>query len=172
MLLVVAGDPWQKEGRVVATAEDRFAMVAAAATEYPQLEPSRIEVDRPGPTYTIDTVERLADSQTEVFLIIGSDVAARLDTWHRANELRAAVTLGVVARADAEPAPVPKGWRSVTITMPNLEVSSTDLRRRIAAGEPIDVLVPPSAVRLIRTRALYTARDAAHLHDDQPSPAS
>jgi nicotinate-nucleotide adenylyltransferase len=176
VLLVVAGDPWQKEGQVVAAAEDRFAMVAAAVADYPQLEsllePSRIEIDRTGPTYTIDTVELLADAQTEVFLIVGSDVAARLDSWQRADELRTAVTVAVVARAGTEPASVPDGWRSVTVTMPQLEVSSTDLRRRIAAAAPIDVLVPPGAVRVIRTRDLYTARDAAPAHDDEPSPAS
>lgn len=168
VLLVVAGDPWQKEGEVVAAAEDRFAMVVAAAADYPQLEPSRIEIDRAGPTYTVDTVAQLADEATEVFLIVGSDVAARLDSWHRVDELRHAVTLAVVARADTEPAPVPTGWRSVAVTMPHLEVSSTDLRHRLEAGEPVDVLVPSGVVQLIRTRDLYTARNAALAHDDQP----
>jgi nicotinic acid mononucleotide adenylyltransferase len=56
--------------------------------------------------------------------------------------------------------------------MPHLDVSSTDLRSRLGAGQPVDVLVPPSVVRLIRARGLYTARDAADAHDDQPSPAS
>jgi len=172
MLLVVAGEPWQKEGEVVAPAEDRYAMVVAAASEYPQLEPSRIEVDRSGPTYTTDTVEQLANGETEVFLILGSDAAARIDTWHRAEELRAAVTIAVVARADTEPVSVPAGWRHVAVTMPNLDVSSTALRDRLATGQPVDVLVPPSVVRLIRTRGLYTAGDAADAHDDQPSPAS
>jgi nicotinate-nucleotide adenylyltransferase len=172
MLFVVAGDPWQKEGRVVASAEDRYAMVVAATAEYPQLEPSRVEVDRTGPTYTIDTVEQLANDETEVFLVVGSDAAARLDTWHRADELRTAVTVAVVARADGAPVAGPDGWRSVTVTMPHLAVSSTDLRRRLAAGEPVDVLVPPSVVRCIRTRGLYTARNAADAHDDQPSAAS
>jgi nicotinate-nucleotide adenylyltransferase len=172
MLFVVAGDPWQKEGRVVASAEDRYAMVVAATAEYPQLEPSRIEIDRMGPTYTIDTVEQLANDETEVFLVIGSDAAARLDTWQRADELRAAVTVAVVSRSTTGSASVPAGWRSVTVTMPHLEVSSTDLRRRLAAGEPVDVLVPPSVVRRIRSRGLYTARDAADAHDDQPSTAS
>ena len=175
-LLVVAGEPWQKQGRVIAAAEDRFAMVADAVADYPelaqQLEPSRVEIDRGGPTYTIDTVEHLADAQTDVFLILGSDVAARLDTWHRADDLRAAVTVAVVGRSPSEAASVPGGWRSVTVTMPHLEVSSTDLRSRLEAGEPIDVLVPPSVVRRIRTRGLYTARDAADAHDDQPSTAS
>jgi nicotinate-nucleotide adenylyltransferase len=168
MLLVVAGDPWQKEGRVVAGAEDRFAMVSAAVVDYPQLEPSRIEIDRAGPSYTVDTVEQLRDGETDLFLIVGSDVAARLDSWHRADELRKAVTVAVVARPGTEPASVPTGWRSVAVTMPHLDVSSTDLRHRIEAGAPIDVLVPPGAVQLIRTRDLYTARDAALAHDDQP----
>jgi nicotinate-nucleotide adenylyltransferase len=172
VLLVVAGDPWQKHGNVVASAEDRYAMVVAATADYPQLEPSRMELDRDGPTYTIDTVEQLASPATEIFLIAGSDVVARLHSWHRAEDLRSAVTLAVVERPDTSPAPMPPGWRTVTITMPPVDVSSTEVRRRLGAGKPIDEMVPPAAVQLIRSRNLYTARDAAHAHDDQPSPAS
>jgi nicotinate-nucleotide adenylyltransferase len=167
VLVVVAGDPWQKQGRVCASAEDRYEMVAAAVGDVDGLEASRIEIDREGPTYTIDTVERLvADHDCELFLIVGSDVAATLDSWRRADDLRAAVTLAVVDREDAAPSIPPAGWRCVRVHMPRLDVSSTDLRRRIAVGETVDFLVPLPAARVLRERGLYTV---STLESDGPS---
>ena len=158
MLVVVAGDPWQKHGRVCAPAEARFEMVAAAIDGVERLEASRLEIDRTGPTYTIDTVEALCreDPPGELFLIVGSDVAASVDTWHRADALRTAVTLAIVDREDVAASPSPPGWRSVGVRMPRLDVSSTELRRRVAAGESVDFLVPPPAARVLRARGLYT----------------
>jgi nicotinate-nucleotide adenylyltransferase len=160
VLFVVAGDPWQKSGHVVASAEDRYALVAAALAGEADLEPSRIEVDRAGPTYTIDTVLALQAPDRELLLIAGDDVVARLDSWHRADELRDLVTIAVVDRADGQTTSVAPGWRCVTVTMAPTPVSSTDIRRRIAAGEPIHDLVPPAVERLLRERNLYTAADA------------
>jgi nicotinate-nucleotide adenylyltransferase len=159
VLVVVAGDPWQKQGRVCASAKDRYEMVAAAIHGVDGLEASRIEIDREGPTYTVDTVERLlADHDCELFLIVGSDVAASLDSWHRADALQQAVTLAVVDREDVAPSVPPAGWRSVRVHMPRLDVSSTDLRRRVEAGESIDFLVPLPAARVLRERGLYTGQ--------------
>ncbi len=158
VLVVVAGDPWQKRGRVGAPAEARFEMVAAALDGAEHLEASRLEIDRAGPTYTIDTVETLAKHpESELFLIVGSDVAASLDGWHRSPDLRSAVTLAIVDREDVAPTTAPAGWRCVRVHMPRLDVSSTDLRRRIAAGESVEFLVPPPAARILRARGLYTA---------------
>jgi nicotinate-nucleotide adenylyltransferase len=156
VLLVVAGDPWQKRGRVGAPADLRFEMVAAAIAGVERLEPSRLEIDRPGPSYTVDTVEGLQEPDRELFLIVGSDVAASLDSWHRADDLRAAVTLAIVDREDVAPSVPPPGWHCVRVHMPRLDVSSTDLRRRIAAGESVEFLVPPPSARVLRTHGLYT----------------
>jgi nicotinate-nucleotide adenylyltransferase len=157
MLLVVAPDPWQKHGLVVAPAEVRYEMVEAAVTDLPGLEASRIELGRDGPTYTIDTVEALqeGDSPPELFVVVGADVAATIDTWHRADDLRGRVTLAVVTR-DGNDCVVPDGWRAQQVAMPRLDVSSTDVRRRVAEGRPIDVLVPSGAVRVLRSHDLYT----------------
>jgi nicotinate-nucleotide adenylyltransferase len=155
VLFVVAGDPWQKHGTVVASAEDRYAMVAAALDGADGLEPSRIEIDRPGPSYMVDTAEALTAPDRELFLVIGADAASRLSTWQRADDLRALVTLAVVGRAES--APQLDGWPAVAVDMPRLDVSSTELRARIGAGAPIDVLVPEPVVRVIRDRGLYTA---------------
>src|SRR5262249_41176064 len=92
-LFVVAGDPRQKAGHVVASAEARFEMVSAAIAELPGMEASRLELDRDGPTYTIDTVDALDEAARDLFVVVGSDVAAKVDTWHRAEELRERVTL-------------------------------------------------------------------------------
>lgn len=158
VLVVVAGDPWQKQGRVCAPAEARFEMVAASIEGVEGLEASRLEIDRAGPTYTIDTVEALKsdDPSRELFLIVGSDVAASVGTWHRADDLRAAVTLAIVDREDVAPSTPPAGWHCVRVHMPRLDVSSTDLRRRIGAGESVDFLVPLPAARVLRARGLYT----------------
>ena len=90
-------------------------------------------------------------------MIVGGDVAGLLDTWHRVDDLRAAVTLGVVDREDAGRAVLAGGWRAERVAMPGLDVSSTDLRRRIAAGQPVDFLVPLAAVRVLRS-AISTLR--------------
>jgi nicotinate-nucleotide adenylyltransferase len=157
VLLVVAGDPWQKRGRVVAPVEARYEMVAAAIDGVDGLEASRLEVDRPGPTYTMNTVEELRAADRELFLIVGADVAARIETWERVDELRDAVTLAILDRAGAPPGRPPDGWRAVPVPMPRLDVSSTDLRRRVAEGAPVDFLVPVPAARVLRARGLYTA---------------
>jgi nicotinate-nucleotide adenylyltransferase len=156
VLLVVARDPWQKHGVVVASAADRYDMVSAAVAEVDGVEASRLELDRDGPTYTIDTVQELAAPGRELVLVVGADVAASLDTWHRSDDLRDAVTLAIVARPGAE-STVPKRWRAVSITMPAIDVSSTDLRGRVAAGAPVEYLMPAGALRVLRARNLYTA---------------
>ena len=158
VLLVVAGDPWQKRGIVVAPAAARYEMVVAAIEGIDGLEASRQEIDRDGPTYTIETVEALIEPDRRIFLIVGADVASRLDGWHRADDLRHAVTLAVVTRGDDE-APAVPGWNAEAVTMPRLDISSTEIRRRIPADAPIDGLVPPGAVRVIRSQRLYTPRD-------------
>jgi nicotinate-nucleotide adenylyltransferase len=157
-LLVVAPDPWQKQGEVIAPASVRYEMVEAAVSDVPGLEASRIELDRAGPTYTIDTVDALQsqDGARDIFLVVGADVAATLDTWHHADELRRRVTLAVVTR-EGSTRVEPDGWRSQQIVMPRLDVSSTDIRERVADGRPIDVLVPPAAVRVLRAHRLYTS---------------
>src|ERR1700722_12141717 len=101
VLLVVANVPWQKAGtRVVTAAEDRFRMVQAAVEGVAGVEASRMEIDRGGPSYTVDTVRELleADPSTRPYVIVGADVAKELDTWKRVDELRTAVTLVVVER--------------------------------------------------------------------------
>jgi nicotinate-nucleotide adenylyltransferase len=157
VLLVVANVPWQKLGvREVGPAEDRLAMVAAAVDGVAGLEVSDLELRRGGPSYTADTLAELAASEPDaaLFCILGADAAAVFTTWERHEEVAERATLVVVDRPGS-PALIPGRFSWVRVDMPELEISSTDLRRRVAAGEPIDFLTPPGVVTCIRDRDLY-----------------
>jgi nicotinate-nucleotide adenylyltransferase len=161
MLLVVANEPWQKEGeRTLTAAEDRWALVEAAVTEWPGLEASRIEIDRGGPSYTIDTVRQVAaeEPDADIVLVVGSDVVGGLTTWHDESALRPLVTLAVVGRPGARTVPAPAGWRTVTVPVAPFDVSSTELRDRLAAGQSVEGLLPASVIRCIGQRGLYATR--------------
>ncbi|MEA3078180.1 MAG: nicotinate-nucleotide adenylyltransferase [Actinomycetota bacterium] len=157
VLLVVANEPWQKAGgdRALTPALDRLAVVSAAVSGVEGVEASSVEIDRGGPTYTADTLATLSASGDELFLIVGSDLD--LGTWMRVDEVQAAVAgLVVVPRPGFAGIPLDGGWPSVvTVDVPRLEVSSTDLRRRVAEGRPIDFLVPEAAIHEIARRGLY-----------------
>jgi nicotinate-nucleotide adenylyltransferase len=157
MLVVVANEPWQKQDRPVTPAEDRFAMVEAALGDRPGLVASRIELDRGGPSYTVDTVRRLLadDPGTEVVLVVGADVVGALDTWHEHRALADLVTLAVVDRPGATGCDPPPGWRFVRVPVTPLDVSSTDLRSRLEAGDPVDDAVPDAVIRCMAERGLY-----------------
>src|SRR3954447_950852 len=158
VLLVVANDPWQKSGlRVVSSAEHRLAMVEAAVADVDGLEASAIELDRGGTSYTADTLAALGGGSParELVLILGSDAAAGLPTWERAEEVRRLATVAVVVRPGAEHGQPPPGWGWQRGGAPRLEVSSTDLRARVSDGRPLDYLLPPAVIECIEARGLY-----------------
>ena len=160
VIMVVANIPWQKAGiRAVSTAEDRLALVEAAVGDVEGVEASSLEIERGGESYTADTLKELHDrySGAELFLIIGWDVAPVLTTWERWEEVQRLATLVVVNRPGS---PHPRhlteaGWRVAEVTVPNLEISSSDLRARAADGRPLDYLIPAAGVRCIRARGMY-----------------
>ncbi|MET0420405.1 MAG: nicotinate-nucleotide adenylyltransferase [Acidimicrobiia bacterium] len=157
VLLVVAGDPWQKRGRVVASAEDRLALTALAAAEVDGVEASSIEVERNAASVTADTLEALEEPGRALFLILGADAVANMGTWRRLDDTRELATVVVVERrGDVHAEPPGSGWSVERLSVPRLDVSSTDLRERMASGRPIDAMVPPAVVREIRRRGLYT----------------
>ena len=157
VLVVVAGDPWQKRGQVAASARDRLALAEAAVADVDGIEASAVEVDRTGPSVTADTLEELAAPGREFFLLLGADAVANMPTWRRLDETRGLATVVVIERAgDAHAEPPGGGWRYERLSIPRLDVSSSDVRARLAAGRPVDGLVPPAVVREIRARGLYT----------------
>ena len=159
VLLVVAGDPWQKASGAVSPAADRVAMVRAAVAGVDGLEVCDLEVRRGGASYTADTLAELlvAEPGAELHLVLGSDAAGGLGTWERVEEVRALARLVVVKRPGAEEVDPPDGWDHVVVEVPRLEVSSTDLRARVVEGRPLDWLVTDEVVQVIEERRLYAA---------------
>jgi len=161
VLLTVANEPWQKTGtRPISPAGDRLAMVQAAVAGVDGLEASALEIERGGPSFSVDTLEALAaaDPEGERFLVLGADAAAGLDTWERAGSLPGLATLVVVDRPGSERAPVPSGFVVEWVDMPRLDVSSTDLRARVVDGRPLRFLTPDAVVSCIEERRLYRGR--------------
>lgn len=167
--LVVANDPWQKEGlRAITPAEHRVALVGAAlessATNEPQgtgLAVSRVELDAGGPSFTIDTLATFRDAEptAEWFIIVGADAAAGLDSWHRAEELRQQSRIVVVNRPDPhgsdDPGSAPKGWQYENVSIPAIEISSTELRDRVRLGQSIRFLTRDPVIALIEQLGIY-----------------
>jgi nicotinate-nucleotide adenylyltransferase len=158
VLLVVANDPWQKSSdRPVTPAVDRLAMVEAAVEGLDGLHASDLEVRRGGPSYMVDTLRDLGrrDPEGERFLVLGSDAAAGVLTWDRAEQLPRLATLVLVDRPGIPCDPPPVGWAFHRVEIPRIEVASTDLRARVIDGRPLDLLVAPGVWSLIRERRLY-----------------
>lgn len=155
--LVVSNRSWQKVGtRRITSAERRLALVEAAVGDAPGLRASSIELELGGPSYTKVTVDELdrREPGVEWLVIVGADAAAGLDTWHRADELRAERTVVVVNRPGAV-GPVPEGWNVVRVDIPALDVSSTEIRSLVAAGRSIRYLTPDPVVRQLTSWGLY-----------------
>lgn len=156
VLLVVAGNPWQKQGTVIATAAVRLALVGAAVAGIDGLEASAVELGAAA-AVTADTLERLARPSRSLFLILGTDAVGNMGTWRRLEDTKDLATVVVVERSgEVGVEPPGTGWQVCHVPIPRLDVSSSDIRARIATGRPIDGLVPPGVVRLVRSRSLYT----------------
>jgi nicotinate-nucleotide adenylyltransferase len=147
---VPAGVPWQKNGRVLAPAEHRAAMVALVIAGEPRFRLDARELHRSGPSYTIDTVRELLAEQpgAALYLVIGQDQYARLHTWHEWRELLGLVTLAVAARIEVLP-------------MPRVDASATAIREQAAAGGDLGALVAPAVAGYIDRHQLYRGL-AAH----------
>jgi nicotinate-nucleotide adenylyltransferase len=158
VLLVVAGEPWQKAGaRDITPADVRMRAVEAAVGSVEGISASDIEINRGGPSYTIDTLRQLKAERPEadLFLIIGTDVAESLETWDRFDEVSDVADLVVVKRYGSPRQHLDAKWRVHHVDMPALDISSTDLRERLADGRPLDYLVPEAAVACLRAAGLY-----------------
>ena len=162
ILFVISGDPPHKRGEVAIGAEDRLAMVEAAIAGEPGLEACRLEMDRHGPSYTIDTLNELAALYPggTLYLIIGYDSLLELHRWRQAKEIVQRARLLVAPRADLGASPEsPFSAHAQLLDMPPTPVSSTEIRDRLQRGEAPDEWLPPGVLRVIRERGLY------HVHD-------
>ena len=162
LLLVVANDPWQKSGqREISAAEDRYALTEALAEEVPGAEASRLEIDRGGPSYSVETAEEVlarAGGPAELFLVIGADLVPELGSWHRHEDLARLVTLAVVSRPTGTTPAVPAGWRVEWVDGPRVALSSSEVRDLLASGGSVDGLVPEGVIRCMHRRGMYAVR--------------
>lgn len=159
VVFVPAGTPWQKSDRAVSDAEDRYLMTVVATASNPRFTVSRAEIDRAGPTYTVETLRalRATHPDAELYFITGADALAQILGWRDAAELFSLAQFVGVSRpgyATVDVSGFPEG--SVTlIEVPALAISSSDLRARVAAGLPVHYLAPDGVVQYIRKRHLY-----------------
>jgi nicotinate-nucleotide adenylyltransferase len=164
---IPAGEPWQKS-RAITPAAHREAMVALAIAGEPRFVLDRCELERAGPSYTLDTVRALqaAHPGARLFLLIGQDQYAGLHTWHGWRQLLQAVVLAVANRPGAPLVAHPDVLHAAQHVVPlaMLDVAATDIRARAARGEPIEHLVPPEVARYIARHRLYQASEDAAAH--------
>lgn len=161
---VPAGSPWQKD-RSITSGEHRAAMLQLAIAGEPRFVLERCELERAGPSYTLDTVRELQQREPEAqwFLVIGQDQFANLHTWHGWDELLSRVTLAVAARPGAARHVDPGLQRHAyqVLPLPLMDITATAVRERVERGETIDNLVPPAVARYIDQHALYRANSGS-----------
>lgn len=163
VVFVPAGNPWQK--REVTAAEDRYLLTMLATAGNPHFSVSRIEIDRRGPTYTLETLRTLREFHgdgPELFFITGADAVLEILTWKEPEALLEAATFIAATRPGYDLGKLELGGfggRVSVMEIPALAISSTDIRQRVRRGRPIQYLVPPQVASCIATRGLY--REAA-----------
>ena len=164
LMVTVTGVPWQKVGsREITDAQTRLEMARVAFRDVPGVEVSDAELRRKGNSYTVDTLTEMSGDDVDLFLLLGSDAAARLDTWERYEDLARLATIAVFPRRGHEFSEPPPGFVWERLELPGLEISSTDIRRRANVGEPITGLVPRDVHELIDHHGLYLATTRASI---------
>lgn len=164
VLFVPAGRPWRKPGRPIMPAADRLAMLRLAVAGESAFDVSELEVDREGPSYTVETLETLRAERPrdELHFILGEDALVDLPNWVRRERIVELATL-VVARRAVRPDVLERAVqalpglreRLVWLEMPRMDVSASEVRGRVAQGLPIEGLVPPAVEAYIREHGLY-----------------
>lgn len=164
LVLVPTGDPWRKRDRNVTPAADRYAMTRAAVIERGGgLEVSDIEVRRPGATYTLDTVQELRDrGASQLWWIMGADSVLDMPHWHRPGEILTCARIAAVVRpgAQLERTRLDRivyglGRWLDWVPMEPIDLSASELRQRIAAGEDVSEDIPKAVLAYIREHGLY-----------------
>jgi nicotinate-nucleotide adenylyltransferase len=162
VVFVPAGRPWQKPVGVTPP-EDRYLMTVLATASNPAFTVSRLEIDHPGPTYTVDTLRRLRAEQTDdtrLYFIIGADAVLQILTWKEPDQVLAQAEFIAATRPgfdlDRLVSQVPgAAGRIHPMDIPALAISASDIRARVARGAPIQYLVLDSVARYIHEHGLY-----------------
>ena len=165
VIFVPTGQPWQKADRAVSPAEHRYLMTVIATAANPRFTVSRVDIDRPGPTYTIDTLRdiHVLRPDADLYFITGADALANIVTWRDLGELFDLAHFVGCTRPGAEMSPevleALPGDRVTMLEVPALAISSTDCRVRQAARQPIWYLVPDGVVTYIDKHRLYPGEE-------------
>ena len=158
VIFVPTGEPWQKSTRAVSPAEHRYLMTVIATASNPRFLVSRVDIDRDGPTYSVDTIRDIATAYpgAELYFITGADALSQILSWKDADEaLNMAKFIGVT-RPGYELTDDHLPFDTVTLVdVPALAISSSDVRARAAAGQPVWYLVPDGVVQYISKHGLY-----------------
>ena len=157
VVFVPTGEPWHKPTQEVTQAEHRYLMTVIATASNPRFTVSRVDIDRPGPTYTIDTLRdlRRARPDAELFFITGADAMAQILSWKDIQELWTLAHFVGVTRPGHELQNMGRDDVSL-LEVPAMAISSTDCRQRVEASEPVWYLVPDGVVQYIAKHNLYT----------------
>jgi nicotinate-nucleotide adenylyltransferase len=162
VVFVPTGQPWQKSEREVSAAEDRYLMTVIATASNPRFSVSRVDIDRPGPTYTIDTLTdlKVRHPDADLFFITGADALEQILSWRRADDVFGLAHFIGVTRPGYElvDTHLPPGAVSL-VEVPAMAISSTAVRDRTASGLPVWYLVPDGVVQYISKRRLYSMPD-------------
>lgn len=160
VLFVPTGEPWQKSS--VTPSEHRYLMSVIATASNPRFTVSRVDIDRDGPTYTIDTLRDISESypDAELFFITGADAIKQILEWKDVENIWPLAHFVAVTRPGhkLELPTAPEGAISV-LEIPALAISSTDVRARVAKGNPVWYLVPDGVVQYIGKHKLYQAKN-------------
>ncbi len=162
VVFVPTGQPWQKADRLVSGAEDRYLMTVIATASNPRFTVSRVDIDRPGATYTVDTLQDLRAERgddVDMYFITGADALAQIFTWRDVDQLFALAHFVGCTRPGVELdsptiAQLPPN-RVTMLEIPALSISSTACRKRVDQQDPIWYLVPDGIVQYIAKRGLY-----------------
>lgn len=159
VVFVPTGEPWQKSHRRVTPSEDRYLMTVIATAADPRFSVSRVDVDREGPTYTVDTLRDIRaelGSEHEYYFITGADALAEILSWREPDEvLRLAHLVGVTRPEHVLSDPGLAPGRVTLLEIPALAISSSDIRQRVSRGEPIRYLVTPGVEAYVAKVGLY-----------------
>ncbi|ALB04298.1 nicotinate-nucleotide adenylyltransferase [Kocuria palustris] len=161
VVFVPTGQPWQKSGSEVSDAEHRYLMTVVATAANPRFSVSRVDIDRHGPTYTVDTLRDLHELRpdSDLFFITGADVLSEILSWHGAEDIWELAHFVGVTRPGHELS-VPEGAGDVVLLeVPAMAISSTDCRARVRSGQPVWYLVPDGVVQYIGKYGLYRPGD-------------
>ncbi|HEX2772465.1 MAG TPA: nicotinate-nucleotide adenylyltransferase [Micromonosporaceae bacterium] len=159
VVFVPSGVPWQKGDVIVSPAEDRYLMTVIATASNPRFQVSRVDIDRKGPTYTVDTLRDLRAEygpKTQLFFITGADALEKILSWKDTDQMFELAHFVGVTRPGFELSAAHLPAETVSLVdVPAMAISSTNCRERVAAGKPVWYLVPDGVVQYIAKRGLY-----------------